>query len=171
MASMDDSLSAFEDEITYCARHPERDTGLRCNRCERYMCVECAVRTPIGYTCRECVRGHEDKFYAGTLTDYALVAAVGLAGGALTALLTMLIGGFLIVGLLLAPGLGGAIAQLALTITKRRRGRQSGLVCAGCVMAGGLAGSLLIVGGLSIFTLLHLGLACSAAYARFRVAI
>ncbi len=135
------------------------------------MCVECAVRTPIGYTCRECVRGHEDKFYAGTLTDYALVAAVGLAGGALTVLLTMLVGGFLIVGLLLAPALGGALAQLALQLTGRRRGRHSGLVCAGCVIAGGLVAGLALTGGLGLFTLLYLALAASASYTRFRVSI
>ena len=158
------------DEITYCAKHPDRDTGLRCNRCERYMCVECAVRTPIGYTCRECVRGHEDRFYAGTLADYALVAAVSVAGGAVAALATLFIGGFLIVGLLLGPALGGAVAQAALAITGRRRGRHSGLVCAGGILAGGLICSL-FMGGLSVFTLLYLGLACSAAYARFRVAI
>ena len=158
------------DEITYCAKHPDRDTGLRCNRCERYMCVDCAVRTPIGYTCRECVRGHEDRFYAGTMADYALVAAVSAAGGAVAAVLTLFVGGFLIVGLLLGPALGGATAQLALAITGRRRGRNSGLVCAVGMLAGGLLGSL-FVGGLGIFTLLVLGLACSAAYTRFRVAI
>lgn len=165
------SDAATQDEITFCARHPERDTGLRCNRCDRYMCVECAVRTPIGYTCRECVRGHEDKFYAGTLTDYALVAAVGLAGGALTNLLVMLVGGFFIVGLLLSVALGGALAQLALQLTGRRRGRHSGLVCAGGVIAGGLAGSLAIFGGVDMYSLLYLGLAASAAFTRFRVAI
>ncbi len=163
--------ATIQDEITYCARHPERDTGLRCNRCERYMCVECAVRTPVGYTCRECVREQEDKFYAGSLTDYALVAAVGLAGGALTILLTMLVGGFLIVALLLAPALGGALAQAALQLTGRRRGRHSGLVCAGCVLAGGLLGSLAISGGLGLFSLLYLALSASAAYTRFRVSI
>lgn len=163
--------ASAQDEITFCARHPERDTGLRCNRCERYMCVECAVRTPIGYTCRECVRGHEDKFYAGTLTDYALVAAVGTAGGALTSLLTMLVGGFFIVGLLLAPALGGALAQFALQLTGRRRGRHSGLVCAGGVILGGLLGSLAIFGGVGLLSLLYLALAASAAYTRFKVSI
>ncbi|MCY4145533.1 MAG: B-box zinc finger protein [Chloroflexi bacterium] len=165
------SDAASQDKLTYCARHPERDTGLRCNRCDRYMCVECAVRTPIGYTCRECVRGHEDKFYAGTLTDYGLVGAVGLAGGAATVLLAMLAGGFFIVGLLLAPALGGALAQFALQLTGRRRGRHSGLACAGGVIAGGLLGSLAVLGGVGLFSLLYLGLAASAAYTRFKVSI
>ena len=83
---MDDNIgnATFESDVNYCAVHRQRDTELRCNRCDRYMCIDCARRTPVGYTCRECVRGHENKFYQGTLVDYALVAAVSAVGGALT---------------------------------------------------------------------------------------
>lgn len=161
----------LEDEINYCAVHPERDTGLRCNRCERYMCVECAKRTPVGYTCRQCVRQHENKFYAGSLLDYAIVAAVSAAGGALTAFITLLIGGFLIIGILAAPAIGGATAQAALLLTRRRRGRQSGWVCAGALLAGGAAAGFVVIGGVGLFTLLYLALAASAAFARFKASI
>ena len=138
---MDDSISnaTFDSEIHYCAVHPQRDTELRCNRCERYMCVDCAKRTPVGYTCRECVRGHENKFYQGTMIDYALVAAVSAIGGALTVVLISLTGGFLLLGFIIAPAIGGATAQFALQITGRRRGRQSGFVSAGALVLGGLA--------------------------------
>jgi len=163
--------AALEEEIHYCARHPERDTGLRCNRCERYMCVECAQRTPVGYTCRECVRGHEDRFYAGSLVDYGIVAAVAALGGALTALLTMLLGGFLFLGLFIAPALGGGIGQIALQLTGRRRGRQSGAVCAGGLLVGGLLAAFLLAGGIGLFSLLYLALAAAAAFARFRLSI
>ena len=159
------------DEITYCAKHPDRDTGLRCNRCERYMCVECAVRTPIGYTCRECVRGHENRFYQGTLLDYALVAAVSALGGAIVAGASLFLGGFLILGFILAPAIGGGAAQLALQATGRRRGRQSGYVCAGAMLTGGISASLALTGGAGLFSLLYLALACSAAFARFKISI
>ena len=169
---MDDNIPnrTLENEIHYCATHPERDTGLRCNRCERYMCVECAVRTPVGYTCRQCVRQHENRFFEGTLVDYALVAAACAVGGALTPLVMLLIGGFLILGFIAAPAIGGAAAQIALQITRRRRGRYSAYVAAGGVFAGGLASALLL-GGLGVFTLLYLALAASAAFARFRASI
>ncbi len=165
------SENALENEIHYCALHPERDTELRCNRCERYMCVDCAVRTPVGYTCRECVRGHEDRFFEGTVIDYGLVAAICAAGGALTTFALLLIGGFLILGFIVAPAIGGAAAQIALQLTGRRRGRYSGYLAAGGVLAGGIASALLLFGGLGIFTLLYLALASSAAYARFKVSI
>ena len=165
------SENALENEIHYCAIHPQRDTELRCNRCERYMCVDCAVRTPVGYTCRECVRGHEDRFFEGNIIDYGLVAATCAAGGALTTFALLLIGGFLILGFIVAPAIGGAAAQVALQLTGRRRGRYSGYLAAGGVLAGGIASALLLFGGLGIFTLLYLALASSAAYARFKVSI
>ncbi len=166
-----DENTAIEAEINYCAAHPERDTELRCNRCERYMCVDCAKRTPVGYTCRECVRGHEDKFYAGTLADYGIVALTAAGGGAITALLTLLLGGFLLLGIFIAPALGGTTAQIALQLTGRRRGRQSGYVCAGALLGGGLVAGFLLSGGIGLFSLLYLALAASAAFARFRLSI
>lgn len=160
----------IEEEIHYCAAHPDRDTGLRCNRCERYMCISCAQRTPVGYTCRECVRGHEDKFFEGTTLDYALVALISAIGGAIVAGATFLFGGFLLLGIIAAPALGGMTAQIALQLTGRRRGRQSGTVSAGALLAGGLIAGFVLT-GLGIFTLLYLALAVSAAFARFKVSI
>lgn len=169
---MDDNITntTLESDIHYCATHPERDTELRCNRCDRYMCIDCAVRTPVGYTCRQCVRGHEDKFFEGTIVDYGLVAATCAIGGALTSFAMQLIGGFLIIGFIVASAIGGTAAQIALQLTGRRRGRHSGYVAAGGVLAGGLVSALLL-GALNIFTLLYLALAASAAYARFKVSI
>ena len=70
-------------DATFCAVHPDRETGLRCNRCGRLMCAECAVLTPVGYRCRECVRQQEDKFFNATQSDYVIITAIcaALAGG------------------------------------------------------------------------------------------
>lgn len=164
------SSTTLEAEVHYCAAHPKRDTELRCNRCERYMCIDCAKRTPVGYTCRECVRGHEDKFYEGTTIDYAVIAAVAVVGGAIASFVSALAGGFLLLGIIIAPAVGGMTAQLALQLTGRRRGRYSGYVCSAGVLIGGLLAGFLLA-GLGIFTILYLALATSAAYARFRVSI
>ena len=80
----------------------------------------------------------------------------------------MLIGGFLIIGFIVAPAIGGTAAQIALQLTRRRRGRYSGYVAAGGVLAGGVVSALLLVGGLGLFTLLFLALATSG---RFKVSI
>lgn len=41
---------------TTCYRHPERETGLRCTRCERAACHECLRPAPVGSHCLECLR-------------------------------------------------------------------------------------------------------------------
>jgi membrane associated rhomboid family serine protease len=42
-----------------CFRHPERDTYLRCSRCERPICTDCMIQAAVGFHCPECV--HEDN--------------------------------------------------------------------------------------------------------------
>ena len=38
---------------TYCYRHPDRDTGVSCQRCDRFICVDCASPGAIGFLCPE----------------------------------------------------------------------------------------------------------------------
>ncbi|MFC9242957.1 rhomboid family intramembrane serine protease [Streptomyces sp. NPDC057136] len=39
-----------------CYRHPGRETGIRCTRCERPICTECMVNASVGFQCPNCVR-------------------------------------------------------------------------------------------------------------------
>ncbi|MGO9925571.1 MAG: rhomboid family intramembrane serine protease [Mycobacterium sp.] len=38
-----------------CYRHPGRQTYVRCNRCERYICADCMRDAAVGHQCVECV--------------------------------------------------------------------------------------------------------------------
>src|SRR5512139_2890612 len=66
----------------YCANHPDRETMLRCNRCEKPICYQCAILTPVGYRCKECVRQQQNTYYNAERFDLPIAAAIGFALGA-----------------------------------------------------------------------------------------
>lgn len=42
--------------VATCYRHPDRETGLRCSRCDRPACPACLRDASVGQQCVECVR-------------------------------------------------------------------------------------------------------------------
>src|SRR5919199_3906776 len=48
-------------QVATCYRHPERETGLRCQRCERPVCPDCMVPAPVGVHCLDCVRAARSR--------------------------------------------------------------------------------------------------------------
>ncbi|MFD0329643.1 rhomboid family intramembrane serine protease [Streptacidiphilus monticola] len=69
-----------------CYRHPDRETGVRCSRCDRPVCPECRVDASVGFHCRDCVQGGHGEVrearteFGGQLTrDGALVTKLLIA--------------------------------------------------------------------------------------------
>ena len=104
--------------LTYCTNHPQVETSLRCNRCEKLICIRCAVLTPIGYRCKECVRGQQKVFETAIPRDP--LVAFGVAAS-LAFLGSLFIPNFILFALLLSPVAGGLIAEVVRLAVRRRR--------------------------------------------------
>ena len=112
-------------ETLHCYVHPSRETSLRCNNCDRPICASCAVRTPIGYRCRECVKGQQQVFNTAEWYDYIIGFVVAAVLSGIASFLVTLIGGIGFFGwFLIAAGSPTAAALIAealrLALRKRR---------------------------------------------------
>jgi membrane associated rhomboid family serine protease len=69
--------------VASCYRHPDRETGISCARCERPICPSCMISASVGYQCPECVHGADATSAARatrprTITGGTIAANPGL---------------------------------------------------------------------------------------------
>jgi len=171
------------EKTLYCANHPTVETSLRCNRCEKPICAKCAVLTPTGYRCRECINSQQKIFNTALWYDYLLAfftaAILSFLGNLLVSFLPI---AFLTI--LIAPLIGTGIGEAVRLVTQKRRSRFLTLTAMAGILAGvlptllvqlatlgmfsyaagfrGLAGGLLPV----VWQIVYIVLAISSAYYR-----
>jgi hypothetical protein len=148
-------MSEDSDNTLYCANHPNRKTYLRCNRCGKPICTECAIQTPTGYRCKECVRGQQKLFENAVAFDY--IVTILIAG------ILSLIGSFIVsyIGfftILLAPFAGTIIAAAVRGATGRRRSKRLFQLAAAAAVIGSLPLLVLQLFHFSLFAVLWQGL-------------
>jgi hypothetical protein len=114
-----------------CARHPQRETFVRCGKCDRPICPDCMVSGPVGVRCRDCAHQSLDPLMRGSPRQYLL--------GALSAFASALLLGWMPRALL---WLGIIYGYVIAEATLRGGGRKRGLamqVIAGLAAAVGTA--------------------------------
>lgn len=101
-----------------CYVHPNREANLRCNRCERPICTTCAVLTPTGYRCKECIRGQQKIFDTSQRIDFP----IAFITAAILSLIGSIVAGFLgFWGLILAPAAGVGTSEVVRWAVRRHR--------------------------------------------------
>ena len=139
-------------EPLHCVNHPSVETYLRCNKCGQPICTKCAVQTPVGYRCRQCINAQQRVFYADFHpTHYVIAAVVALPLGLVAGVLIPMLGWYAIV---LGPLVGTGIAELAHLAVRRRRGKYTWLVVCACIVIGALPMLLLPLLGMAGLALL-----------------
>jgi hypothetical protein len=181
MAEKHDPVVAQDPELTegltFCVRHPTVETSLRCNKCGDPICVRCAVRTPVGYRCKTCIRQQQATFYTGSSVDYLIAGVVSLPMAAVGAYFVSFLGFFF--AIFVSPVAGALVADAAWRAVGRRRSPNLWIIVCGGVILGTLGVALYqggaFTGGVitsADFLRLDLGIylfmALSAAYGRLR---
>jgi hypothetical protein len=160
-----------DDEIVYCANHPSVETMLRCNRCSKPICTRCAVRTPVGYRCKQCVGQQQQTFYTGGTVDYVIGGIIAVVLGGIASYIVGLLGAWFL-ALILGPTLGIGIAELVRLAVRRRRSQYLWLVVGGGIGLGALPALFMALATMNLWTLVSLGLflvlSIGAAAARLR---
>ena len=162
--------TAGEREAMVCYRHPSRETGLRCAQCNRPICTKCAIHTPVGYRCPQCIREREDVFYTANVLDYLLAGVAALVLGVLAGLFVPRLGFFVI---FVGPFAGTLIGRVAFRAARRHHGRWLPHLVAAMVVFGALLPLFdvlvgMLFGQINIFRLLwpaiYVFMATGAAY-------
>jgi hypothetical protein len=147
---------------TYCANHPGVETSLRCNKCGKPICAKCAVRTPTGYRCKECVRGQLKIFNTAVWYDYLLGSLTAAILGFLASLLASLVSGLSFIGWILivigAPTAGMIIAEGVRLVTRKHRSRPLFITISAAVVVGALPVILFQLFAGNFFSLIFQGI-------------
>ena len=145
-------MTETDSQTQYCYVHPNRATVLRCNRCERPICTSCAVLTPTGYRCKECVRGQQKIFDTARWWDYpaAILVAFGLSmvGSLLVSRFSGIFGFFTI---FIAPIAGMIITEAVRFVVHKRRSKNLTWAASGAAFIGGIINSVVVL--ISIFSI------------------
>lgn len=124
-----------------CSYHPKVMTGLRCNRCGKPICPQCAVRTPVGFRCPDCAGVRGLPTYRTSSSSLLKAAGAGLAVALVTVVLWRFIPDWqFYLCLLMGFGTVEAIARMS----GNKRGVDLQLMAVGIITVGFVLSRLLL---------------------------
>jgi len=127
-----------EPQPLYCYRHPERETFVRCGRCDQPICMGCAMQGPVGLRCKTCGKLARDALASLRPSQVAIGLLVAAGLSAVVGYFGAQFGWFMIVVGFFA---GSVIAEaLDRTIGIKRGPRILAIAVTG-ILVGGLIGS------------------------------
>jgi hypothetical protein len=129
------TTAAPEDSVAlHCYRHADRETWVRCGRCDRPICARCAMQGPVGSRCRDCGRPGPDPLRHLTPVQLAAGLAIALGAGTIVGLIALRVG--ILASICLGPIVGGVLGEGVMRATGYKRGPTVRLI----VLAGLLGG-------------------------------
>ncbi|HRF49786.1 MAG TPA: hypothetical protein PLC98_19305 [Anaerolineales bacterium] len=130
-------MTTLENQDTVrCCPNQVGPASLRCYKCGKPICPKCAIRTPVGYSCRDCVRQHQKAFDTAEWFDYPVAAVISAIAGGLGGLVVSFVGFFVI---LIAPAVGAGTAEIVRFAVRKRRARYLGWAAGAGFAFGALA--------------------------------
>lgn len=121
----------------YCVNHPSVETRVTCSNCDKPVCPDCMVFTPVGAKCPECARVPKSALVTVKPERVALtvVAGVGTAivGGILFGVFVSMIG---FLAIMIAFGLGYGIGEAVSWASGRHHSRRLAIWAAACAVFG-----------------------------------
>ena len=130
-----------------CTYHPNVETGLRCTRCGKPICPQCAVRSPVGLRCPDCAGVRSMPSIRTPGSD--LLKAIG--GGLLVALVVAVIWRFIPEwGFYLSLAMGFGVVETIAKLTRNKRGADLQLLAMTMITIGFLVSRALLASRYSI---------------------
>ena len=142
-------------QTTYCSYHPERETLLRCSRCGKPICTSCAIQTPTGYRCKDCLKNQQKIFETAMWQDYLIAVTIAAVLSFVFSFFTSFVGFFVF---LLAPVAGTVTAESVRWATKKRRSKRLYWAATAALIFGSLPFLLINLLGGGLYAILWQGI-------------
>jgi hypothetical protein len=127
-----------DDEKLFCYRHTDRETWVRCGRCDRPICPQCAMQGPVGSRCKQCGKPTFDPLTSFSPSQFVLGTGTAVVAGIIAGFIASRIGFF---SIFVSYFAGGFIAEVVTRVTGYKHGPVMLAIVLGGIVLGTLVGA------------------------------